>query len=368
MNQPVRAEEVDVRFLRRAVALAEHGWGQTAPNPMVGAVVVRDGIVVAEGWHTRYGNPHAEVEALARAGEQARGAHVYVSLEPCNHHGKQPPCTSALIDASVSRVVVAARDPNPKASGGIQSLRDAGILVDVIELPEAHELNAPFFHAFNDDTRPFITLKLALSSDGAVALPGDARRWLSGAESRVEVHRQRANADAVAVGIGTVLADDPELTVRDAPPPRVAPTRVVFDRAARLPGGSRLARTARDLPVIVLAEAPDPANRAVLEALGVSVVVTTGLGPALRALRERGVRHLYVEGGARLARALLDACVVDRLVIFQSSVTLGEGALDPFPRRWPEWAARLPVVAQATFGGDEMTIYDLEQERCSPAS
>ncbi|MDB4907565.1 MAG: riboflavin biosynthesis protein RibD [Gemmatimonadetes bacterium] len=368
MSQATRAVEADLRFLRRAVVLAARGWGQAAPNPMVGAVVVREGVVVGEGWHTRYGNAHAEVEALARAGEAARGAYAYVSLEPCNHHGKQPPCTAALIAAGVARVIVAARDPNPKASGGIERLRQAGVRVDVIELPEAHEINAPFFHAFAGHERPFITLKLALSSEGAVAMPGDERRWLSGPESRAEVHRQRADADAVAVGIGTALADDPELTVRDAPPPRVPPTRVVFDRAARLPPGSRLARTARDLPVLVLAETPDPQGRAALEALGVTVLASSGLPGALRALRDRGIRHLYVEGGARLARALLDAAVVDRLVIFQSSVTLGQGALSPFPGDWPEWAARLPVVAQATFGGDEMTIYDLERARCSPAS
>src|SRR3954468_2645940 len=235
----------DGAFMRRALALAERGWGRTAPNPMVGAVVVRDGRVVGEGWHAEFGGPHAEVEALRAAGDRAKGATMYVTLEPCNHQGKTPPCTEALLAAGVRRVVVACEDPNPEARGGAHRLREAGVDVALgVEEDAARELNAPFFHALASD-RPFVRLKLALSLDGALADHTRQPGWLTGEAARHEVHRLRADADAIAVGIGTVLADDPELTVRHVPAPRVAPTRVVFDTSARLPRTSRLATTAR---------------------------------------------------------------------------------------------------------------------------
>src|SRR4051812_29625349 len=202
----------DASFMRRALELARKGWGQTAPNPMVGAVVVRDGVIVGEGWHTAFGEAHAEVEALRAAGERAEGATVYVTLEPCAHQGKTPPCANALVAARVARVVIAARDPNREATGGIELLRDSGIAVTlgVVE-SEARELNAPFFHAF-EQKRPWVTLKLALSLDGALADASGRSRWITGEESRRVVHEMRAGSDAIGVGIGTVLADDPSLT------------------------------------------------------------------------------------------------------------------------------------------------------------
>src|SRR6476661_5968049 len=207
----------DGAFMRRALALAARGWGRTAPNPMVGAVVVRDGVVVGEGWHAEYGGPHGEVEALRAAGDRARGATIYVTLEPCNHHGKTPPCTDALLAAGVRRVVVACDDPSPVARGGAQRLHEAGVEVTLgVEEQAARELNAPFFHALASD-RPFVRLKLALSLDGAIADHSRQPGWLTGELARREVHRMRAGSDAIAVGIGTVLADDPELTVRHAP-------------------------------------------------------------------------------------------------------------------------------------------------------
>jgi diaminohydroxyphosphoribosylaminopyrimidine deaminase / 5-amino-6-(5-phosphoribosylamino)uracil reductase len=346
--------------MRRALELARMGWGQTAPNPMVGAVVVRDGVIVGEGYHTRFGAAHAEVEALRAAGERAEGATVYVTLEPCAHQGKTPPCANALVGARVARVVVAAGDPNREAAGGIELLRDAGIAVTVgVVESEARELNAPFFHSFAEK-RPWITLKLAVSLDTALADATGRSRWITGAESRRVVHEMRAGSDAVGVGIGTVLADDPSLTVRDAPAPRVAPTRVVFDRGARLPTRSALAATARQVPVIVVAESPPAARMAALEALGIRVIDASSLRVALDALGDAGVRSLLVEGGARLAGALIGAGMVDRLVIFQGSAIFGAGALGAFAfvpptevERAPQWRA----LERREIGTDTMTVY-----------
>jgi diaminohydroxyphosphoribosylaminopyrimidine deaminase/5-amino-6-(5-phosphoribosylamino)uracil reductase len=317
--------------MRRALRLAQRGWGQTAPNPLVGAVVVRDGVVVGEGWHARWGGAHAEVEALRAAGERARGATVYVTLEPCNHHGKTPPCTDALLAAGVRRVVVAAADPNPAAAGGAEWLRAAGVEVTVgVEAGAAVEQNAPFFHAIRSD-RPWLTLKLALSIDGALADHTRRPGWLTGPRSRREVHRLRAGSDAVAIGIGTALADDPLLTVRDAPAPRVPPLRVVFDRQARLPPTSRLVRSLAEGPVAVVCHDPPPEAAAGLERAGVTILPAEVTEEALVKLRDwHGVRSLLVEGGAGLASSLWDRGVVDRLIIFQAPVVLGAGALPAF--------------------------------------
>jgi diaminohydroxyphosphoribosylaminopyrimidine deaminase/5-amino-6-(5-phosphoribosylamino)uracil reductase len=351
----------DARFMRRAIALAQKGWGQTAPNPMVGAVVVHGTAIVGEGWHARFGEAHAEVAALAAAGERARGATVYVSLEPCAHHGKTPPCADALIAAGVSRVVFAAADPSAAGRGGGERLRAAGIAVDGgVEEPVARETNAPWFHDAMGATRPWVTLKLAVSLDGAIAGASRTPGWLTGEAARREVHRLRANADALAVGIGTAIADDPQLTVRGRKRPRVAPTRVVFDRRARLPLTSRLVRTARKVPVVVIAEHADATRAAALGAAGVGVIPATGLPDALIRLHARGVRHLLVEGGAALTGALLDDALVDRLIIFQAPILLGRGALAAFGEvagRPLADAARWSVVARKAFGDDLMTVY-----------
>ena len=347
--------------MRRALELARRGWGHTAPNPLVGAVVVREGQVIAEGWHARYGGPHAEAAALASLPKKgARDADVYVTLEPCAHHGKTPPCADALIKAKVRRVIVACRDPNPLAAGGIDKLRDAGIAVEVgVEQAAAEELNAPFLFAARRRDRPFVTLKLALSAEGAVA-PGDGRQqWLTGPEAKREVHRLRAGADAVLVGIGTVLADDPALTVREWPEPRVTPRRVVLDRRARLPLSSQLVKTAREAAVGVLAEQPDPKAMAALTAAGVEVSVAADLAGHLQALRLRGVQHLLAEPGDRVATALLEGGFVDHLIIFRTSVPLGADALAGVGKVLPpiEGGAGWSVLAEQTFGADRMTIY-----------
>lgn len=357
----VPANADDVRFMQRALELAHHGAGQVAPNPLVGAVIVRDGLVVGEGWHARHGAAHAEVAALHAAGEAARGATVYVTLEPCHHHGKTPPCTQALHDAQVARVVYAVADPNPRAGGGAAWLRAHGIRVDdgVCER-EARDLNADFLFCHRNTTRPFVTLKLALSIDGALVDASRRRAWLTGSESRAAVHALRASADVVAVGIGTVLADDPLLTVREGPAPRVAPRRVVFDRRARLPLQSALVTTAGDVPVTVITDGSEAHAEQRLAHAGVRIRAVASLESGLRGLRMDGVRHLLVEGGAGLASAFMAAGFVDRLITFQAPVILGAGALPAFaalPAQAVDSAPRLRVVARRECGTDLMTTY-----------
>ncbi|HEV2147299.1 MAG TPA: bifunctional diaminohydroxyphosphoribosylaminopyrimidine deaminase/5-amino-6-(5-phosphoribosylamino)uracil reductase RibD, partial [Longimicrobiaceae bacterium] len=308
------------------------GWGRVAPNPLVGAVVVNGGEVVGEGYHTEYGRPHAEVEALRAAGEAARGATLYVTLEPCAHHGKTPPCTDAILAAGVRRVVFAASDPNPKAAGGCALLEGAGVeVVRGVELRAALDLNAAFFHALAGPERPWTELKLALSLDARVADRDGRSVWITGDLAREEVHRMRAGFDAVGVGIGTALADDPKLTVRGPVEPRVPLTRVVFDRALRLPADGHLARTAREVPVALVSRPDAPGERrAALEALGVRVLAAETLADGLRELRRAGVSSLFCEGGAALSAALLEAGLVDRLHLFYAPLFLGPEGASPF--------------------------------------
>ena len=348
--------------MRRAIAIACGGWGQTSPNPMVGAVLTRDGSVVGEGHHARYGAEHAEPVAISAAGERARGATLYVTLEPCAHQGKRPPCVPAIIGAGIARVVIASRDPNPIAAGGAELLRAAGLEVEIgVCEEEARELNGPFFHRFSSD-RPWITLKLAVSLDGAITDAGRSRGWLTGDESRAEVHRQRANSDAIGAGIGTVLADDPLLTVRAAPEPRVPPTRVIFDRGARLPLDSRIMRTIGAAPVTVVTDGSASTREEALQRAGATLIRAEGTHAALRTLRHQGIASLYVEGGAGLAGSLLREGQVDRLVIFRAPLVLGTGSVGAFDGAGSftlDDAPRFRVVGRQVFGADDMTIYAL---------
>jgi diaminohydroxyphosphoribosylaminopyrimidine deaminase/5-amino-6-(5-phosphoribosylamino)uracil reductase len=361
--------DVDATHMRRILVLAERGWGQTAPNPMVGAVVVAGNEVVGEGAHRRYGDAHAEVIALRAAGEKARGATLYVNLEPCAHFGKTPPCVDAVIQAGISRVVIPVRDPSEIARGGVERLREAGIRVDIgVERAAALELNAPFFNAHASD-RPWVTLKLALSADGGIADPTGAQRWITGVAARAEVHRLRANADAIAVGVGTVIADDPSLTVRDAQAPRVAPRRIVFDSTLRTPVDALLVRTARDVDTVLVSRADAPeARRAALIAAGAQVMSKSSLRDALVWLRASGVRGLFVEGGARLTGSFLSESLVDRLVIFRSSIVLGADAPRAFAHAPVgfELALANRVIDERRFGDDLMTTYALTTVPCSP--
>ena len=360
----------DEDFMRRALALALKGAGQTSPNPTVGAVIVRDGNVIGEGWHARYGTAHAEVVALSAAGSAAKGATIYVTLEPCAHHGKTPPCAGALLAAGVRRVVYAVDDPNPIAAGGAEWLRAAGVeVMGGVLQAESAELIAPFLFTARNHDRPFVTLKLAVSIDGAIVDASRERSWLTGDESRRAVHALRASSDAIAIGIGTALADDPALTVREAAPPRVAPLRVVFDRRARLPLTSALVRTASEVPVVVFSDGTAPAAEQQLRERGVEVQSVATLDQALTLLRRRGVHHLLVEGGAGLGSAFMQAEVVDRLITFQVPVVLGAGALSAFaalPAQHASVAPRLRVIARLSFGQDLMTTYAVS-DATSPA-
>lgn len=319
--------------MRLALSLAERGRGRVEPNPLVGAVVVQGDRVVGEGWHQEYGEAHAEVNALREAGSAARGATVYVTLEPCSHFGKTPPCATALVDAGVARVVFAADDPNPRAAGGAATLRAAGIeVVGGVEREAAIDLNGRFFHAFGPDAdeRPWLEVKLALTLDARIADASGGSRWITGGASRVEVHRLRAGHDAIAAGIETVLADDPELTVRGALEPRRAPIRIVFDRRLRLPLESKLVRSASVVPVWVVC-APDAAGNArELRDAGVRLVEAPHLEAALRLLRSDGIASLLVEGGGRLASAMIDADLVDRLSLFYAPVMVGPSGVPAF--------------------------------------
>lgn len=329
---------------------------------MVGAVIVRGGVVVGEGFHAEYGGDHAEVAALRAAGERARGATVYVTLEPCSHVGKTPPCADALIAAGVSRVVIAVRDPHPLAGGGLDRLARAGIVVTTgVEAARAFELNAPFFHVLQAE-RPWVSLKLALSIDGAHADAQGRSRWVTGERARRETHRLRAGHDAVVVGIGTALADDPSLTVRGVRAPRVPPRRVIFDRHARLPLDSQLVRSARKVPTIVVAESPDATRAAALEHAGVRVLTAASLPDALVGLRQMEIQSMLVEGGARLAGAFLANAVVDRLIIFRAAIVLGAGAPQGLACAPPVALAdapRFPLVELRRMGEDIMAVYDV---------
>jgi diaminohydroxyphosphoribosylaminopyrimidine deaminase / 5-amino-6-(5-phosphoribosylamino)uracil reductase len=330
----------DRLHLKRALELAEGGRGRVSPNPLVGAVLVRDGEVIGEGFHVEVGGPHAEVAAIAdcRArGLEPSGATLYVSLEPCAHHGRQPPCTAAILDAKLARVVVGSDDPSERASGrGPGVLRDEGIeveLADGEEAAAARLLNQAFRkHARTG--RPLVTMKSALSLDGRVATAAGDSKWISGAASRELAHRWRAEADAVCVGIGTVLGDDPLLTARETGAPR-QPARVVFDASARLPLDSKLAGSIDDAPLMVIASPAAPANRVnALKAAGVRVVVCDGDPPArvlagLAELGRRGITSVLLEGGPKLAGSFLDAGEIDELRLFVAPIVLGGAGARP---------------------------------------
>ena len=320
--------------LERGRELALRGRGRVSPNPLVGAVVLRDGAAVAEGWHEGPGLPHAEAAALAAAGEAARGATMVCTLEPCSHHGRTPPCADALVAAGVARVVIGAADPLERdRAQGREVLRAAGIEVAVANGADAEacaELNAPFL-TWALTGLPHVTLKLATSLDGKIATAGGESQWITGPEARALVHRWRADHDAVGVGLGTAIADDPRLTARDVEGPVRQPARVVFDSAARLPLRSALVHGAPEARLIVLAAAGAPPERVVaLEAAGAEVAHLEG-GPAqrvaagLRALGERGIQSLLVEGGAELAGALVAADAVDRVGWFLAPMLIGGG-------------------------------------------
>ena len=349
--------------MARALDLAWRGWGKVQQDPLVGAVILRDGRPVGEGWHPEYGDRHAETVALADAGEGARGATLVVTLEPCSHQGKQPPCTEAIIRAGVSRVVAAMRDPHSLAAGGFERLREAGVEVEVGPLGDAAAVqNAIFLHGLRDNTRPFLALKLATTLDGKIADGYGQSRWISGESARDYVQWLRAGFDAIAVGGRTARLDDPALTVRGPVRPRTAPLRVVFDRVADLGPNLTLVRTARETPtaVVVTSEA-DRGRVKRLQATGVTVLQAGSLLEALGSLREQGVSSLLVEGGGQLAGALLAAGLVDRYYWIQAPLWLGEGgvpALAGLPSGGLDQAERWRAVERRSLGDDTLLVLD----------
>ena len=320
-------------YMEQAFKLAELGRGRTHPNPLVGAVLVRDGRVVGSGSHLRFGEPHAEALALAAAGALARGATLYCTLEPCSHQGLTPPCADAVVAAGVSRVVVALRDPNPLVDGaGLQRLRDAGVEVDLAEDrwgARARTQNAPFVK-FHTAGLPLVTYKAAVTLDGKVAAAGGDARWISCLDSRRAVHELRSTVDAVLVGAGTVRRDDPELTVRLSE--GRDPVRVVVTHDGWLPEDAKVLATAREVPTIVLAEAAAAPARRLLAARGAELIEygEGGLRGALAALAGRGLLDILCEGGPTLAGALLAEGLVDRLLLFVAPLVVGRGAPDRF--------------------------------------
>lgn len=326
----------DLAWMRAALALARRGLGTVWPNPAVGCVIVREGVAVGRGWTQPGGRPHAETEALARAGEAARGATAYVSLEPCCHWGRTPPCTDALIAAGISRAVIATRDPDPRVNGeGVARLAAAGIAVtEGVAEAEALEVNAGFIQRIRAG-RPLVTLKLAATLDGRIATAAGESRWITSAASRRLAHMFRATHDAVLVGAGTAAADDPALTVRlpgVVPAARPGPVRVVADGRLRLPLTSVLVATARTTPTWILTRpGNDRARIGALADAGCTVIelpadAGTGqpdLAEGLRALAGRGITRLLVEGGGTLAASLLRADLVDRIAWFGAPALIG---------------------------------------------
>lgn len=335
VGAPLTAQQLD--RLERALELAERGRGAVSPNPLVGAVIARDDRLLGEGWHAELGGLHAERAALEdcrRRGEDPAGATMYVTLEPCTHHGRQPPCTEAILDAGIASVVIAADDPSEKASGrGPGMLRDGGVEVAfaAADVATAARLQNQPFRKHARTGLPLVSLKMALSLDGRAATAAGDSRWISGEQSRALVHRWRAEADAIAVGIGTVLADDPLLTARSEGVRR-QPLRVVFDSAARLPLDSQLLRTVEQAPLLVIASPQaERARLAALEAAGALVAIAggatraEGVGAALADLGRRGVTSLLLEGGPTLAGTFAAVGEIDEMRLFLAPIVVGGG-------------------------------------------
>ena len=365
------ARAADARFMQLALSLGRRGQGRTRPNPAVGAVIARDGVIVGRGWTQPGGRPPAEPDALKRAGEAARGATLYVTLEPCSHFGKSPPCVDAVIASGIARVVSAIEDPNPEVTGqGHAKLRAAGIVVDVgLNAAEAAYDHAGHFRRIRDK-RPHIILKLAVSADDKIGAAGHKPVAITGDAARTRVHLLRAQCDAILVGIGTVLADDPVLNCRLPGMKALSPVRVVLDRALRIPGTSRLVHSARETPLWVmtsdLSEAPAAMKLGAAGAQVIRVAATRSppglnLPAVLQALSEKGISRLMVEGGARVASSFVSADMVDEVWLLRGPEAIGADgipALDALPLSALTGSPALRVRASESVGKDTLTIYE----------
>lgn len=322
--------DADVAYMRRALELAARGRGQTSPNPMVGAVIVKNGQIIGEGWHRAAGQPHAEIEAIRAAQEDVTGATLYVTLEPCCHHGKTPPCTDALIEKRFARVVAAVRDPNPLVGGkGIDALRSAGIQVDVgLCEQEARRLNE-FFFVFHEKKRPFLICKWAMTLDGKIATESGHSRWITNELSRAYVHELRAQVDAVMIGVGTVIMDNPLLTVRLEGYAGRQPRRVIADGNLRIPSRAKCLTAAEPGEVLICTSSVAPREKiAELQARGHEVVVFPGKAIldfrlVMAELAKRGIQSVLCEGGSSLTSALFEAKVVDKVIAFMAPKIVG---------------------------------------------
>ena len=385
----------DERFMAAAIRLSRQHLGRTATNPSVGCLIVRDGVIVGRAVTAVGGRPHAETQALAEAGALARGATAYVTLEPCSHHGRTPPCAEALIAYGVARVVISVTDPDPRVSGrGIGMLREAGIEVDASVLETDGRRSLAGYLTRQTKNRPYVTLKLAVSADGMIGRKGEGQVAITGPLARAQVHALRAETDAILVGIGTALADDPELTVRLPGLDAQSPIRIVLDPSLALPLSGKLVQTAREVPVIAVAseeisllqaeglppsaqpisppvgEMPGRAEggdsptdmesrRAALEAAGVEIVYCNPYHPEilLPALATRGISSLLVEGGAKAARLFLEAGLVDRIQLYQAPVVIGKDGIES-----PLQATNIPSdfahMGTQMFGGDRLDEYE----------
>jgi diaminohydroxyphosphoribosylaminopyrimidine deaminase/5-amino-6-(5-phosphoribosylamino)uracil reductase len=361
----------DQRFMQLALTLGRRGQGRTWPNPAVGAVVVKDGVIVGRGWTQAGGRPHAEAVALAHAGDAARGATLYVTLEPCSHVGKSPPCADAVIAAGIKRVVSAIEDPNPEVAGqGHARLRAAGIAVDIgLGAAEAARDHAGHFRRIRDK-RPHVMLKLAISTDDKIAAAGHKPLAISGEAAKARTHLLRAQSDAILVGIGTVKADDPLLTCRLPGMEARSPVRVVLDRALRISGTSRLVQSARATPLWLMTSSFAEAAAAMkLGAAGAQVIrIATAATPpgldlwaVLRALAEKGITRLLVEGGARVASSFVAAGLVDEFWLLRGPDAVGAdgvAALDGLPLTSITQSPGFRVRASESLDKDTLTIYE----------
>ena len=373
--------EADRNWLLRAASLAGQGWGRVRPNPMVGCVLTLDGELVGEGWHEEFGGPHAEVNAIRSAGDAARGATVYVSLEPCSHHGKTPPCADVLLKAGVARVVFGAADPGEslteigtwiESGGGGELLAQAGVEVvgPSVDVGTFHDVDPVFFYTTRY-RRPYLALKLAVSLDGRIAARAGERTRLTGDEANREVHRLRSGFDAVLVGGETARVDDPSLTVRYGVDPRIPPTRMVLDPSAALSPEATLLGTESEAPVLIFATEAAPAERVdALEDAGAQVEIVeraeAGQGANLSRVLERcwslGIRSVFCEGGGRLATALTREELAQRLYLFQAPVTLGSEGVPAFGGgdSTPEELGWSSSGDPVRFGPDVLVTYDYE--------
>ena len=359
---------LDLRFMQLALSLGRRGLGRTAPNPAVGAVVVKDGVILGRGWTQPGGRPHAETEALKRAGKEAKGATLYVTLEPCSHQGKTPPCIDAIIRSGIARVVSALEDPNPEVAGqGYARLRERGIAVEAgLEAAAAARQHAGHIRRMRDG-RPQVLLKLAASADGKAGLLGRKPAGITGEVARARVHQMRAESDAILVGIGTVLSDDPHLTCRLPGMMEWSPVRVILDARLRIPLATSIVGTARETPTWVFATPnASPVAEDILKAKGVEVFRVDGkdgrldLKAVLKALAGRGITRLMVEGGPTVAAAFIKADLVDEAALFRSPNPLGEGidVLEDLPLTALTKSPKLKPVASEVVGGDTLETFE----------